>query len=171
MWTGKYCCVPSVCTCSYLFHYSEIQQGCGRAEDGKLYVLLVQILSLIWWRFSTNSLGYKLWAENFILFSSRAEPFLSTIQMSVCWGYILSDLQRYPSSLLVNFILHKFVEVKIPMPLLSRWSVLVLIWEHTWRHSWVLGIVLAFCCMFFLVGYCKNVFSCCILQEQFSVWL
>lgn len=45
IWTGKYCCVPSICTCSHLFHYSEIQQGCGRAEDGKLYVLLLQILS------------------------------------------------------------------------------------------------------------------------------
>jgi hypothetical protein len=36
------------------------------------------------------------------------------------------------------------------------------------RRFWVLGYFLVFCCMFFLVGYCKDVFSCCILQEQFS---
>jgi len=89
-------------------------------------------LSLIWWRFSTNSPGYQSWAENFLLFSSRAEPFLSTILMSACWGYILSALQRCLSSLLVNFILYKFLEVRIAMPVLSRWSVLVLVWEHTW---------------------------------------
>ena len=35
LWTGKHCCVPSVRSCSHLFHYSEIQQGCGRAENGK----------------------------------------------------------------------------------------------------------------------------------------
>ena len=36
------------------------------------------------------------------------------------------------------------------------------------RRFWVLGYFLVFCCIFFLVGYCKDVFCCCILQEQFS---
>ena len=98
LWTGKHCCVPSVRSCSHLFHYSEIKQGSGRAENGKscqtfadFFIGLVQV--------------NQSWAENFLLLSFRAEPFLLTIQMSVSWGCIWSDLQRYLSLLLVNFIL------------------------------------------------------------------
>jgi len=105
LWTGKHCCVPSVRSCSHLFHYSEIKQGSGRAENGKSCQTYADFFN--WFGAGLGpvllSMSHEIWIS--YCFLLRAEPFLLTIQMSVSWGCIWSDLQRYLSLLLVNFIL------------------------------------------------------------------